>query len=149
MVTTLESEKKEILQLVERLRQSWNQHDAGAYASSFAEDAEFTTVFGNVNRGRKTIEEGHTYVFSKLFKNSFLTITETSIRFIKSNVASVHIRWKMAGATQPDGTAWKERKGLLAWIVVYQNESWEIVVAHNCELIDPLPGLASMPENKS
>jgi uncharacterized protein (TIGR02246 family) len=149
MVTHIELPEEEILQLVEKLQKSWNARDAKAYAKSFAEDAEFTTVFGNVNRGRKIIEEGHALVFSRLFKNSSLSITGTSIRFIKSDVASVHIRWKMTGATQPDGSPWKERKGLLAWIVVFQNRRWEIVIANNSELADPLPGLVSLLENIS
>jgi len=148
MTTGIESPKKEVLRLVEKMQKSWNGHDAKAYAESFAEDAEFTTVFGNVNRGRKTIEEGHALVFSKLFKNSALTITETSVRFVKPDIVSVDIKWKMTGATQPDGTPWKERKGLLTWVVVYQNEKWEIVVAHNSELIEPLPGLLSLLEDK-
>jgi uncharacterized protein (TIGR02246 family) len=145
----MEPKEKEILQLVEKMQKSWSEHDAKAYADSFAEDATFTTVFGNINEGKKLIEEGHALVFSKLFKNSSLTVTDTSVRFIKPNVASVHIRWKMKGATQPDGTPWKERKGLLDWIVVSQNQRWEIVVAHNSELSDPLPGLVSMLENKA
>jgi uncharacterized protein (TIGR02246 family) len=149
MTTQIEPQKREVLQLVERMQKSWNERNAKAYAESFAEDAEFTTVFGNVNRGRKTIEEGHMLVFAKLFKNSSLFITGTSVRFIKPDVVSLHLRWEMKGATQPDGTPWKERKGLMTWIVVYQNRRWEIVVAHNSELVDPLPGLGPLLENKS
>jgi uncharacterized protein (TIGR02246 family) len=149
MTTHTESRKREVVQLVERMQKSWNNHDAKAYADSFAEDAEFTTVFGNVNRGRKTIEEGHAVVFEKLFKNSSLTIIDISVRPVKPDVVSAHIRWKMTDATQPDGGSWKERKGLMTCIAVYQNERWEIVVAHNCEFVEPLPGLASLLGNKS
>ncbi|MGZ3853873.1 MAG: SgcJ/EcaC family oxidoreductase, partial [Flavisolibacter sp.] len=104
MTTNTVQEKKEILQLVERMQESWNRRDARAFAKNFAEDAEFTTVFGTVDKGRTAIEKGHALVFSKLFKSSSLAITGTSIRFIKPSVVSVDIRWKMTGATQPDGT---------------------------------------------
>ncbi|MGZ3940234.1 MAG: SgcJ/EcaC family oxidoreductase [Flavisolibacter sp.] len=146
MTTNTVQEKKEILQLVERMQESWNRRDARAFAKSFAEDAEFTTVFGTVDKGRTAIEKGHALVFSRLFKNSILTLTGTSIRFIKPSVVSVDIRWKMTGATQPDGTPWKERKGLLTWIVVYQNQRWEIVVSHNIEPLEFLSGLQSILE---
>ncbi|MGZ3924703.1 MAG: SgcJ/EcaC family oxidoreductase [Flavisolibacter sp.] len=146
MTTNTVQEKKEILQLVERMQESWNRRDARAFAKNFAEDAEFTTVFGTVDKGRTAIEKGHALVFSRLFKNSFLTLTGTSIRFIKPSVVSVDIRWKMTGATQPDGTPWKERKGLLTWIVVYQNQRWEIVVSHNIEPLEFLSGLQSILE---
>jgi uncharacterized protein (TIGR02246 family) len=148
MTTNTAQDKKEILQLVEWMQESWNRRDARAFAKSFAEDAEFTTVFGTVDKGRRAIEKGHALVFSRLFKDSSLTITETSMRFIKPNVVSVDTRWKMTGATQPDGTPWKERKGLLTWIVAYQNQRWEIVVSHNMELREFLPGLQDMLENK-
>jgi uncharacterized protein (TIGR02246 family) len=149
MTSNSEQNKKDILQLVEKMQKSWHQHDAKAYAESFAEDATFTTVFGNINEGRKAIEEGHALVFSKLFKQSTLIISDTSVRFIKPGIASVHIRWKMTGATYPDGSLWKERKGIMDWIVVNQNKRWEVVVAHNSELPDPVPGLVSLLENKA
>jgi uncharacterized protein (TIGR02246 family) len=143
------SQKEEVLQLVDHLQKSWNARDAKAYAESFTDDAEFTTVFGNVNKGRKAIEDGHAIVFSRLFKKSSLSIIGTSVRFIRPDVASVHIRWKMTGATQPDGSPWKERKGLMTWIAVYQKQAWAISVAHNSELLEPLPGMLSMLENES
>ena len=149
MTTNIESPKAEVLQLVDEMQKSWNAHDAKAYTESFAEDAEFTTVFGNVNRGKKTIEEGHAFVFTRMFKNSRVTIRDTAVRFIKPGVVSVHIRWSMTGATQPDGTPWKERKGILAWIVVNQNQRWEIVEAINSETLEPLPGLGTVLENNS
>jgi uncharacterized protein (TIGR02246 family) len=147
MATNKEQDKKDILQLVEKMQNSWREHDAKAYASSFSEDATFTTVFGNINEGRQAIEEGHALVFSRLFKQSTLTITDTSVRFIRPGVASVQIRWKMTGATHPDGTPWKDRKGLMDWIVVNQNHRWEVVVAHNSELAEPAPGFAKMLGN--
>ena len=52
MTSNSEQNKKDVLQLVEKMQKSWHQHDAKAYAESFAEDATFTTVFGNINEGR-------------------------------------------------------------------------------------------------
>jgi len=134
MVTDLISEEKAIRQLIEKLEKSWNAHDAKTYAESFASDAEFTTVFGQVSRGRKAIEEGHARVLSSVFKNSSIRITETRIRFIKPDVVSVAMKWIMQGANLWDENFSRERRGLLTWTLIYQNERWEIVLAHNAEL---------------
>lgn len=132
--------KKPILELVKNLEKNWNAHDVKAHVRPFADDAEFTTVFGHVKHGKKTIEEGFELVFSTVFKNSEIRVTDTSINFVRPDVASVHIKWNMTGATLSDGTPWKDRKGLLTWIVVNQNERWEILIAHNSELAEIPPG---------
>jgi uncharacterized protein (TIGR02246 family) len=148
MISNLVSKKQAIQQLVTSLEKSWNLHDARMYAEPFAEDAEFTTVFGHVNIGRKIIEEGHALVFSTIFKNSSITITGTRMRFIKPDVVSVALRWEMNGARLRDENLSMTRKGLLNWILVYQNERWEIVVAHNAELPETPARLQSVLRNK-
>jgi uncharacterized protein (TIGR02246 family) len=139
MITDLISKEKAIRQLVENLEKSWNAHDAKMYSETFATDAEFTTVFGQVSHGRKAIEEGHARVLSSVFKNSSISITETRIRFIKPDVASVAMKWIMQGANLWNENFSRERKGLLTWTLIYQNERWEIVLAHNAELPE-VPG---------
>src|SRR5690349_1415839 len=116
MVTNTVSKKEVIQQLVNNLEKSWNRHDAKTYAQAFAEDGDFTTVFGQVKSGRKTIEEGHAMVFSTVFKNASIIITETKIRFIKPDIASVDTWWEMNGANLWDENVSRKRKGLLNWL---------------------------------
>lgn len=110
MIAHIELQKREVVRLVESMRKSWNKHDAKAYADCFAEHAEFTTVFGNVNNGRRTIEEGHAIVFEKLFKNSSLTIDNISVRSFKADVASVHFTWIIAALPNRMGQHGKNEK---------------------------------------
>ena len=89
--------------LVRALVAAWNRHDAHAFAEAFAEDADFTNVFGMVQKGRAGIEAGHAPVFKTMFKDSRLTVTETSVRMIRSDVAAVDVKWTMTGARDPHG----------------------------------------------
>lgn len=131
---------KAIEALVRGIEAAWNRHDAHAFAAAFAEDAEFTNVFGMVQRGRAGIEAAHAPIFKTMFKDSRLTVTETRVRLIRDDVAAVDVKWTMTGARDPHGNPWHERTGLLNWIVTRHGECWLIDVSHNMDL--PAPDLA-------
>jgi uncharacterized protein (TIGR02246 family) len=126
--------KEPIDQLVADLVAAWNRHDAHAFAAAFAGDAEFTNVFGMVQRSRSGIEAAHAPIFKTMFKDSKLTIEETRVRLIRRDVASVDVRWTMTGASDPHGNPWPDREGLLSWIVTNHDGCWLIDVSHNMDL---------------
>ena len=127
------SSKNEIHRLIKKLEKSWNEHNAEMYSEPFATDADFVSVFGHLNQGRVTIQDNHARIFSTVFKDAQLKVIGSRMKFIKDDVVSVDISWKMTGAKLWDDSRSKERKGLMNWIVVYQNNRWEIIVAHNTE----------------
>jgi uncharacterized protein (TIGR02246 family) len=126
--------------LVRALEGAWNRHDAHAFAQAFAEDADFTNVFGMLQKGRAGIEAGHAPIFKTMFKDSTLTVTETRVRLIRPDVAAVDLKWTMTGARDPHGNAWPARTGLMNWVVTRHGERWLVDVSHNMDL--PAPDLA-------
>ena len=126
--------------LARALEAAWNRHDAHALAAIFAEDAEFTNVFGMLAEGRAAIEALHAPLFKTMFTDSHLSVGETRVRLIRADVASVDIKWSMTGARDPHGKPWPERVGLLNWIVTRHGGRWLIDVSHNMDL--PSPDLA-------
>jgi uncharacterized protein (TIGR02246 family) len=131
---------KAIEELVRALEAAWNRHDAQAFAQAFAEDADFTNVFGMVQKGRAGIAAAHAAVFKTMFQDSRLTVTETRVRLVRPDVAAVDVKWTMTGARDPHGNPWPERAGLLNWIATRHGERWLIDVSHNMDL--PSPDLA-------
>jgi uncharacterized protein (TIGR02246 family) len=121
------------------LENAWNAHDAQAFASYFADDADFTNVFGQSAHGRQEIEKFHAPIFASIFKNSTLRSDDTKnkIRFLKSDIAAVDIFWSMTGVTDPNGKLAPERKGLLNAIMMPVNGKWLIKVMHNMDLVEP------------
>ena len=131
---------KAIEDLARALEAAWNRHDAHALAVSFAEDADFTNVFGMVATGRAAIEALHAPLFKTMFKDSRLTVTDTSVRLIRPDVAAVDVKWTMTGAFDPHGNPWPKREGLLNWIATRHGDGWLVDVSHNMDL--PSPDLA-------
>ncbi len=124
--------------LVEALVSAWNRHDAAAFAAAFAEDVEFTNVFGLTLYGRAAIEASHAAIFRTLFKDSALTATDTSVRFIRADVAAVDVRWEMtATGRDPEGPAWSTRHGLMSMLATELAGAWRVTVCHNQDLPPP------------
>lgn len=129
--------KNAIEGIAAKLAAVWNRYDAQAFGALFAEDAEFTNVFGMTVRGRAGIEALHAPIFKTIFSDSTLTVMETRVRLIRPDVASVDVKWKMTGARDPLGNPWPEREGLMNWIVTKHGETWLIDVSHNMDLPSP------------
>lgn len=85
-------------QIVDAFVAAWNSHDASAFSAIFAQDADFTNVFGMKATGRSSIEQFHRPIFETMFKDSQLKAAKTQIRPIRSDVAALDIHWSMTGA---------------------------------------------------
>ena len=129
--------KNAIEGIAAKLAAAWNRYDAQAFGAVFAEDAEFTNVFGMAVKGRAGIEALHAPLFKTIFSDSTLTVTETRVRLIRPDVASVDVKWKMTGARDPLGNPWPDREGLLNWITTKHGDTWLIDVSHNMDLPAP------------
>ena len=133
-MTQKEAARQAIDKIVSNMTAAWNQRDVAAFGAAFAEDAEFTNVFGMVQQGRPEIEALHTPLFKTIFKDTELIATETKVRMIRPDVAAVDVRWKMTGARNPMGEPWPEREGILNWVVTRHGDRWLIDVSHNMDL---------------
>jgi uncharacterized protein (TIGR02246 family) len=121
-------------QIVEALRQAWNTHDARAFAAVFAEDADFTNVFGIAAKGRPRIEETHAAIFSTVFKDSRWTEADTRVRLLRGDVAMVDVRWEVNGSLDPEGKPWPNRRGLMNFVATQERGRWSIAAFHNQDL---------------
>lgn len=132
------SESAAVHALIDRFDRAVNTKDVGAFGSIFAEDGEFTNPVGMSVKGRTAIEKFHAALFSEANRPSFahahLHVLDSSIRFIRPDVATVDVRWEQTGAIDPNGKPWGTRRGILNWVVVRSNGQWSIAVWHNLEL---------------
>jgi len=123
-----------ITEVLERFTEAWNTHDAKAYADLFAENADFTNVFGQSFHGRETIEAQHAKIFASMFKDSRITSMNSTVRLIDQLFASVDVIWTMSGAVDMKGNSWADRKGLMSLVMKFENEVWSILIMHNMDL---------------
>jgi uncharacterized protein (TIGR02246 family) len=132
--------ERAIQEIVAALEGAWNRHDARGFVASFAEDADFTNVFGMHMKGRAAIEKIHETIFKTMFKDSRLSVTETRVRFLRPDLTAVDVLWAMSGARDPQGREWPDRRGLMNLIASEKRGTWSIDVFHNMDL--PAAGLA-------
>jgi uncharacterized protein (TIGR02246 family) len=129
-----ETDQQAIVAVIDKFVSAWNRHDAKAFASLFAEGADFTNWRGEGASGRSKIEEFHAPMFATIFKNSRLSCTDIKTRLIRPDVAAVDAHWEMAGATDARGNPWPDRHGLLSFTMEKNMGQWQIVVMHNLDL---------------
>lgn len=84
-----------IRQVVKQVEDGWNAHDGKAFAAPFASDADYVVVNGMRVTGREAIEKGHTAIFTTIYKDSRNAATVKSIRFLRPDVAVVHVEWNL------------------------------------------------------
>ena len=122
-------EEAPLVEIVKKLEDAWNNSDSVAWASLFAEDADFIHVLGGHFHGQTDIERGHRTIFDTIYKGSRNNFKVEDVRFVRPDVAVVFIHanliWYLNGAEQriqarPTFVAEKNQDG--GWkIVVFQN----------------------------
>jgi uncharacterized protein (TIGR02246 family) len=118
---------------------AWNRHDMDAFARLFAEDADFVNVLGMRWIGRAAIMEAYQATHTTIFKNSQLRIGETSVRFLKRDVAVARSVWELEGHTSPVGEPQAPRKGILTNVLAQTSSGWQIVITQNTDIVAPKP----------
>jgi uncharacterized protein (TIGR02246 family) len=131
---TGETDERAIRAVMDRFVDAWNHHDAKAFATVFAEDADFTNWRGTGASGRTKIEAFHAPVFATIFSKSHLEYRDIKTRFVRPDVATVDAHWKMNGAIDAQANPRPEREGLLSFVMAKSAGQWEIVVMHNLDI---------------
>ena len=88
---------------VEQIVKGWNMKSGAEFAKPFAEDADYVVINGMKIKGRPAINKGHQGIFDTIYKNSTLAYTIEQLRFLRPDVAVVHVR-AVLQVTQGDKT---------------------------------------------
>jgi uncharacterized protein (TIGR02246 family) len=121
---------------VSGLMAAWNLKDAQAFASQFTEDATFVNVNGALWIGKKDIQDRHAK--AAIFKSSHAEIKPDSMRFLRPDIALVHVSWTITGDPRDP----QPRSYLMTMVVSKRDGRWLIVAAQNGSAVDrsTLPG---------
>jgi uncharacterized protein (TIGR02246 family) len=128
--TAQNADQAEIRSVAMRQAETWNRHDAKAYAALFTEDCDVVNVMGWWWKDRAEAERKLTEAFRFVFRDSRLTITDVNTRFIRPDVALAHVRWTMTGARTPPGLP-EPREGIQTVVFTKQSGRWLIAALQN------------------
>ena len=65
------ADRDQLTAIVDKWEKAWNSHDMTAFASLFHEDGVWILWTGEVWKGRKSIEEGHTASTRRSFATAY------------------------------------------------------------------------------
>jgi uncharacterized protein (TIGR02246 family) len=123
--------------LVSRFEGAWNRHDLEALASLFADDVDFVNVVGMRWVGRNAIEQHHAASRAAIFKTSTLKIQDTTVRFLKPDVATACFVWTLSGMTLKNGQIAPTRTGILTHVLVRADGHWLILLSQKTDIAHP------------
>jgi uncharacterized protein (TIGR02246 family) len=127
-----------IVSVAKRQGETWNRHDAHAYAALFTEDCDVVNVVGWWWNGREELERKLTSAFSFVFRDSRLTITDVQVRFLTPEIALAHARWSMVGAKTPAGIP-EPREGIQTLVFTRSAGQWLIAGFQNTHSVPERP----------
>jgi uncharacterized protein (TIGR02246 family) len=136
--TTPSNDELAVRTVVHGFEDAWNHHDMDALASLFAADADFVNVIGIRWIGREAIKQAHAATHATIFKNSALSIGDTTIRFLTPDIAIARSLWSLTGQTERNGKVGPKRTGILTHVIVKTAGHWLIVMSQNTDVVNPV-----------
>ena len=141
--TTLNAQTKTDEEAVRKLPQAfcdaWAKHDGHELAKIMADDVDFVTVATTYLHGRADFEKFHVRLLGGRFKEATITALQTTVRFLRPDMAVVHWSWKIEGDRNPDNTPRQPRFGMMVLVAEKQSGAWLAVVGQNTNAILGVP----------
>ncbi len=113
---------------VEQMAKGWNMKSGAEFAKPFAEDADYVVVNGAHIKGRAANAAGHQQIFNTIYKDSRNAGTVKQIRFVRPDVAIVHVEWNLSFKVNGE-----EQKGhaLSTMVMTKEKGKWSIAAFQN------------------
>lgn len=87
--------------------------------------------------GRDAIKQAHAAAHATIFKNSTLSIGDTTIRFLTPDMAVVRSVWSLSGQTDRGGKQEPTRTGVLTHVMTRTAGHCLIVISQNTDIVKP------------
>lgn len=115
-----------IRQNVKQLETGWNTKSGAVFAKPFAEDADYVVINGMYLKGRTAIEAAHQRIFDTIFKDTTVALKVKQIRFLRPDVAVVHVEGHRDGPTRE-----LVQDALVTMVMTKENGAWTVAAFQN------------------
>ncbi len=110
---------------VKQMETGWNTKSGAAFAKPFAEDADYVVINGRYLKSRAVIAKGHQQIFDTIYKDTTISLTVTEIRFLRPDVAVVHVEGTRTGPGSEQGRA------MMTLTMTKEKDGWKIAAFQN------------------
>jgi uncharacterized protein (TIGR02246 family) len=124
-------DEEAIRKLVRDMTDGFNRHDARAATAMYTADADLVTVRGERFRGAAELERGLASIFETRARSATLTTQALTIRFIRPDVALVHVTNELGGLVATDGQHVPAHEELSVRVFVKEGGAWRVAAFHN------------------
>jgi uncharacterized protein (TIGR02246 family) len=124
-------------EVAEKWKQYWNSHDMVSFAGLFATDVDFVTKSGTWFKGKEETMNHHKKNHASIFKNSIWATDSVVIKYVKPDLAIIHIGWGLSDDTHHDGTPSDPRHGISTWVLIKQSNQWLLLAVQNVNIETP------------
>jgi uncharacterized protein (TIGR02246 family) len=133
-------DEKAVRNAIAGLVQSWNSHDMKSFAQLCAEDCDYVNISGTDEKGRAEIERHHTEIHAGKYKDSHLTASCVTVRFLRPDVALAHVGWEVLYGDGNKETSFQ------TLVLTKEGNHWLIAAAHNTLTSGPAPSQTIAPK---
>ncbi|MEZ2350377.1 SgcJ/EcaC family oxidoreductase [Caballeronia sp. RCC_10] len=117
--------------VVSEMTRGFNSHDAEAATRMYTDDADFVSVRGDVAKGREAIKKELAAILSTRARNASLDTRAVAIRFIRPDVALVHVTNELRGLVNSDGQTLPAHQELSLRVFVKESGVWRVAAFQN------------------
>lgn len=86
-----DTDRAQIAQLLDELRDAWAAGDADAFGAVFADDVVFVNILGQEQVGRRDVTDYHRVTFSTVYRGTRLEIGEPSLDEISHGIVLARV----------------------------------------------------------
>lgn len=124
-------EVAEIEELEKAWCDAWNAHDMKALADLLLPEVDFVTVGGRWLRGRAEFTAHTGMMHATQFRDSRFSVLSVLVKPLGAGLALTHVRWRLEGDYDPDGTPRKPRTGIFTQVLRKSGRKWFILASQN------------------
>ncbi len=123
--------------LASKWQKYWNVHNMDSMGTLLRDDVDFINVGGYWLKGKAQAVQDHKVKHQTVkFKTSIWQTDSVAIKYVKHDLAIMHIGWGISGDFENDGTPRQPRHGIFTWVVSKQNNKWLLLAVQNTNTKD-------------
>jgi uncharacterized protein (TIGR02246 family) len=128
-VETQNADEAAMRENVKQLETGWNTKSGAVFAKPFAEDADYVVINGLYIKGRAVIETQHQRIFDTIYKDTTLSLTVKQIRFLRPDVAVVHVSGQRVGPGKDHN-----QEAMMTLVMTKTKDGWLIAAFQNTQI---------------